>query len=103
MSYRESFNIKNRLKSVYSFKIKLNVLFYILISSLINKTNRKLFIIDNFIIPYNKSIRCKLKPHIFKKYENNYYLCKKCYLILNENEYYKYIRKQKIKKIKKKL
>lgn len=104
MASRESYNIRVKLKYSETIKDKLLTLFYVIKEGVNSRYIRKLILLDNIITPYNKLIRCKIKPHVFIHDDfEDYYWCKKCHFHLYGNEYNKYIRKQKIKKLKRKL
>lgn len=101
---RESLNVYYRLKYCGSYKQffkEIKRLFHPLFN---NKYHRKVFILDNFITPYYKTIGCRIKEHVFKQDEEDHrYCCINCYKWFNEKEYFNYDRIQKIKKLKRKL
>lgn len=93
---RESLNVYIRLKYNKNKFKEIKRLFLPLIN---NKYHRKIFILDNFIIPYYKIIGCKIKPHVFRFNEDGYF-CIKCHKWLTEKQHFEYNRILKIKKLK---
>jgi hypothetical protein len=85
------------------------------------KWNRKMFMEDSFIVPFNKNIICKLLPHRYlKSYagestfnssgvviilnvrQENYY-CSRCHKNITNEEYNNIARRKKLLRIKKKI
>jgi len=101
---RESLNVYYRLKYCGSYKQFFKEIKRLFRPLFNNKYHRKVFILDNFITPYYKTIGCRIKGHVFKQdYEDNRYYCVNCYKWVSEKQFFEHNRIQKIKKIKRKI